>query len=288
MSKICPGPVPDTRKPDLVLPAGAIDTHMHIIGSKLKYAFVEDRSYTPPEASVRDYRQMRDTIGVERCVIVTPSVYGTDNSVTLDAMAELGPGLARGVAVIDDKVPDRELEVMDAAGVRGVRFNMHTGGTAIEQLERVVEMIAPMGWHVQLFCLAARIAELQGRLSTLKVPLMVDHAGMPDPAAGLNQPGFAALLELVRQGNTWVKLSAPERSSREDRGYDDAVPFYRALIEAGPGRMVWGSDWPHVIFFRKPVPNDGDLVDMLSKYGLDEAALKAILVDTPAAFYGFD
>ncbi len=288
MVKICPGANPDTRKPDLVLPPGSIDSHIHIIGSKLKYGFIEDRKYTPPEASVRDYRQMRDTIGVERCVIVTPSVYGTDNSATLDAMAELGPGKCRGVAVIDDKVPDRELEVMNEAGVRGVRFNMHTGGPSIEMLERVVEMIAPMGWHVQLFCLAPRIAELHDRLSALKVPLMVDHAGRPDPAAGLDQPGFKALLDLIKDGNTWVKLSGPERCSAEDRGYADVVPYYNALIAAGPGRMVWGTDWPHVIFFRKPVPNDGDLVDMLSQYALDETQLRQIMVDTPAAFYGFD
>lgn len=286
----CPGPVIETRKPKLAVPAGAIDSHMHIFGSKLKYGMSEKRMYTPPEATVRDYRMMRDTIGFERCVVVQPSVYGTDNSCTLDAMKEFGPERCRGVCVINDKVPDREIEVMNAAGVCGVRFNMHTGGEApsVEMMERVVEMIAPLGWHLQIFCLAERIAELLPRLKALKVPLMVDHGGRPDPAAGLDQPGFQALLELVREGNTWVKLSGPERCSAEDREYDDVVPYYRALIEAGPGRMVWGSDWPHVIFFRKPVPNDGDLVDMLSKYDIDAAKVKEILVDTPAKFYGFD
>jgi predicted TIM-barrel fold metal-dependent hydrolase len=285
----CPPPDFSPRKPGLLLPPGATDCHAHVFGPAGRFPYAEPRSYTPPDCLLAQYRHMLATVGVERAVLVQPSVYGTDNRNHLEALAEAGPAF-RMVAVLDEAVGDGELARLNEAGVRGVRFNLVTkGGIPLDGLERMALRLAPLGWHLQLFVEIGTFAMIESRLAALPAPIVVDHMGGATPGQGLHHPGFQALLRLVRGGNTWVKLSGAYRvSAQPEPPFSDVVPIARALIEAGPERMVWGSDWPHPIVADRPMPNDGDLVELLADWAPDEAQRRRILVDNPARLYGFE
>ena len=287
----CPPPDDQPRKPKVVFPRGATDCHFHIFGPQSLYPYAEERSYTPPECSLESYIRLMSVVGIERAVLVQPSVYGTDNQAHLDALAETKErGLEfRMVSVVDDTVSDGDLERMNDAGVVGVRFNFITlGGLSLEKLERMAERIAPLGWHLQLFANGEALANLENRLAALPVPLVIDHMGNIAGGQDLGHYGAQALIRLVKGGNTWVKLSAAYRlTSEEHPPYSDVAPLARALIEAGPRRMVWGTDWPHPMLHQRPMPNDGDLADLLTDWAPDEKTRNAILVSNPANLYGF-
>jgi predicted TIM-barrel fold metal-dependent hydrolase len=286
MHKPCPPPDPDPRTPLLAVPAGACDCHFHIFGPAARFFYAARRSYTPPDASVEDYRRVMAALGLQRCVIVQPSVYGTDNTCTLDAMARLGPD-CRGVAVIDETVSDTALYDMHQAGIRGVRFNvLYKGGVKISAVSAVAERIAPLGWHIQFLLDGRGLADLADDLGRLPVPIVIDHLGHAPAEIGVGHPGNQALLALVGEGGCWVKLSAAYRLSRRAPGYEDTAPLARALIEAAPERVVWGSDWPHPSV-EGAMPNDGDLLDLLGVWTDDATVRHKILVDNPAVLYGF-
>jgi 2-pyrone-4,6-dicarboxylate lactonase len=284
----CPPPDFQPRAPRTRLPLGATDCHAHVFGPAARYPWSPARGYTPADCVLADYRHMLATIGCDRAVLVQPSVYGTDNRAHLDALAEAGRGF-RMVAVVDPDAPMAELEAMAAAGVRGVRFNIVTkGGLAIEGLQRAAKHIAPLGWHVQLFAAADTLAQMEAALAALPVPLVIDHMGRVTADLGLEHPGFQALLRLLRGGNTWVKLSGAYRNSRQPTApFSDMVPYAQALIAAAPGRCVWGTDWPHPTVNDRPMPNDGDLADLLADWAPDPDLRRRILVDNPAELYGF-
>jgi len=269
------------------MPAGACDCHAHVLGPPEIYPYVEERSYTPPTATLEAYQSLHRVLGIERAVVVQPSVHGTDNRVTLDAIAGYGPN-ARGVAVVDATVDDRELVRLNDRGIRGLRLNvLFGGGVGMHALEALAERIADMGWHVQLLVDARDLVELAPRLRRLTVPVVVDHMGHMSVASGIDNSGFQTLVDLVRDGVCWIKLSGNYRISAEGPPYVDAIPFARALIEAGPERMVWGSDWPHPAL-NDFMPNDGGLLDALDDYAPDPDLKRAILVDNPAKLYGFE
>ena len=286
MTKPCLGPDPEPRAPRFDVPVGACDCHAHVLGPPEIYPYVADRSYTPPPASLEAYKLLHRVLGIDRAVIVQPSVHGTDNQVTLDAIAGYGPN-ARGVAVVDASVGERELIRLNDGGIRGLRLNvLFGGGVGIDALEPLAERIADMGWHIQLLLDARDLVELAPRLRRLPVPAVVDHMGHMKISSGIDHPGFQTLVDLVRDGICWVKLSGNYRISAEGPPYSDAIPFARALIEAGPERMVWGTDWPHPAL-NEFMPNDGDLLDALDDYAPDPDLKRAILVDNPARLYGF-
>jgi len=284
----CPPPDFAPRKPKLAFPPGATDCHAHVFGPAAQFPYADTRGYTPQDCVLADYRHMLATIGCERAVLVQPSVYGTDNAAHLAALAEAGPAL-RLVAVVEPDVAAAELERMAAAGVRGVRYNVVTpGGQSLEAIEAMAKRVQPLGWHIQLFASGDTIAALEPTLARLPVPVVIDHMGHVSTDEGLAHPGFQALLRLLRGGNAWVKLSGAYRNSREPRvPFTDVVPFAQALIEAGPERCVWGSDWPHPMVNDRPMPNDGDLADLLADWAPDPARRQRILVDNPARLYGF-
>ena len=287
MSIDCLAPDPKPRPPRFVMPAHACDCHAHVLGPPDKYPYVANRSYTPPTALLEDYQALHRVLGIERAVIVQPSVHGTDNAVTLDGIAGYGPN-ARGVAVVDSDVSDDELQRLHDGGIRGVRLNLlFGGGVGLHALEPLAQRIAPMGWHVQLLLDARDLVELAPRLAKAGVPLVVDHMGHMKTAHGINHPGFQALLGLVGDGICWVKLSGNYRISSDGPPYHDAIVFARALIEAAPQHMVWGTDWPHPAL-KEFMPNDGDLLDALDDYAPEAELKRAILVDNPAQLYGFD
>ena len=267
-------------------PALATDCHSHVVGPPARWPTIPDARYAPEVGPTEDYIAVLDRLKIARCVLVQPSIYGTDNGCQLEAMRALGPARARGIAVVDPDIDEAELRRFDAAGMRGLRFNLKSGGLTLEELEPIARRVAPLGWHIQLFTATSVIALIAQRLRALPVPVVFDHMGGPEIAKPMTEPGFQALLRLVGEGNAWVKLSGAERLSQQDSGYDDVVPFARALIAAAPERALWGLDWPPSRFFKvKPQPEDW--IDQLRKYASDGATLQRILVDNPANLYRF-
>ncbi|NIO39837.1 MAG: amidohydrolase family protein [Burkholderiales bacterium] len=286
MSKPCLGPDQNPRAPKFALPPKTCDCHAHVLGPPEKYPYVAERSYTPPTALLADYQALHRALGIERAVIVQPSVHGTDNRATLDGIAGYGAN-ARGVAVVDTDVTDRELQRLHDGGIRGVRLNLlFGGGVGLHTLEPLAQRVANIGWHIQLLLDARNLVELAPRLRKLPVPAVVDHMGHMNVAHGIDHPGFQTLIDLVRDGVCWVKLSGNYRISSESSPYGDVIPFARTLIDAAPQHMLWGTDWPHPALYDS-MPNDGDLLNALDDYAPEAALKKSILVDNPAVLYGF-
>lgn len=285
----------------LNIPALACDCHMHIFGPRDIYPYAEGRIYTPPAASIDAYLATRERLGLERVVVVQPSVYGTDNRCHADAVARI-PG-ACGVAVIAGDEPDAELERLHSAGFRGVRINLEQGSIDAPMetvLDRLGGRLREIGWHLQIFAGAEAIAPVATALSRFPVPVMFDHFANLSPWLGPAQPGFDTVHGLLKSGNCSMKLSAAYHHPRRDDegGPEEARHFVARLIETVPDRLVWGSNWPHpntvprttateapIAPFREI--DDVEMLDFLVDWAGDAAILKTILVDNPAAFYDF-
>ena len=284
--KTCKAPDPDTRTPAYRMPPGACDAHCHVFGPADRFPYAPDRAYTPPDAPYEDLVRLHRVLGVERAVIVHASCHGSNMRVTLDAIARSG-GAMRGVAVVDPGVTDGDLAALDAGGIRGVRFNFvkHLGGMPdMAFFERVLSQVEPLGWHVVLHLDAEDVVELAPRIARIRVPFVVDHMGRVKAKNGLDQAPFRQLLELMRNPLAWVKICGAERVSSTGAPFRDAVPFARALVEAAPDRVLWGTDWPHPNI-AGDMPNDGDLVDLLAEAVEDEALRRRVLVDNPTRLY---
>ena len=283
------------------VPDGACDCHTHIHGDPEKFPFFSGRVYTPEMALPDEMAALHKALHMQRVVIVTPSVYGTDNSATLYGMKARGAD-ARGVAVIDDKTPESELDAMGRAGVRGIRLNLATGGVNDPAVGRqrflaAIERITSRNWHVQMNTNLAMISAIKEQVAASPVAVVFDHFGGARAELGPQQPGFAALVELVRSGQAYVKISAAYRVSRLAPDYADVVPLAQALIGANPDRVVWGTDWPHPATTPPggkatdvtPLTqiDDGRLLNQLPVWAPNPAIRKKILVDNPARLYAF-
>src|SRR3954466_250289 len=291
MIKNCLPPDRHPRKPRIALPKGAIDTHVHVF--EPGYALSPARGYTPPDSTLADLKHLHATLGIERVVFTQPSIYGIDNSAILDAMAKLNsetPNRARSVVALDMSFTDKQLAALDAAGVRGVRLHTDNKGGMPIQFSEIPELAArirPFGWHVEFLFPGKDILELMPVFTPLEVPMSIAPFAYQPATAGVGAAGFRALVELMRRGNTWIKISGANRVSRGDLPpYDDVKPMAQALVEAAPERIMWGTDWPHPNKYVAN-PNDGDLVDAFCDWVTDEAMRRTIMVDTPAAFYRF-
>ena len=294
--------VPPPTPVNFEVPAGACDCHTHIHGDPARFPFFAGRVYTPEPASPEQMSELHKALTIERVVIVTPSVYGADNSSSLFGMTARGAS-ARGVAVIDDMTTERDLDTMQQQGFRGIRLNLATGGVNDPTVGRprflaAVERIKARGWHVQLFTSLAMISAIRDLVATSPVPVVFDHFGGAQAALGTGQPGFADLVELMKSGKAYVKISGAYRASKLGTDYADAAPLARALIAANPDRIVWGTDWPHpnsvtpadrkVTDVTPPFPiDDGRLLNQLPVWAPNAAVRKKILVDNPARLYGF-
>jgi predicted TIM-barrel fold metal-dependent hydrolase len=284
------------------VPALACDCHTHIHGDPLRFPFFAGRVYTPPTALPEELAALHRALLIRRVVIVTPSVYGTDNSATLYGMKARGPD-ARGVAVIDEKTPESELDAMAKAGVCGIRVNLATGGDndpglARRRLEAVLPRAIRRNWHIQIYANLAVAAGIKELVLASPVPVVFDHFGGAQAALGPTQPGFADLVELLGSGQAYVKISGAYRASTRAPDYPDVAPLARALIVANAERIVWGTDWPHTNSSTPPgrkvtdiTPlfqiDDGRLMNRLPSWAPDAATRKAILVDNPARLYRF-
>ena len=269
------------RKPRFKLPPGSCDAHCHVFGPAAKFPFAPNRRYAPKEALAA----LHAHLGVERTVIVQASCHGTDNRAMLDAIAD-DPARIRGVAIVDDGFTDKDYDALDKGGVRGVRFNFvkHLGGTPdMDVFARVIDRIKGRGWHVVLHLDAPSIIPLSEMMRGLPLPFIIDHMGRVPGKDGVDQPPLKALLELAKLERCWIKVCGAERISMPP--YAEAVPIARAIVQAAPDRVLWGTDFPH------PNPtheaDEADLVDLVPQFAASQSEQQRLLVDNPARLYGF-
>src|SRR3954468_13452438 len=280
--------IPLTNFP-FTMPPMATDAHCHVFGPAATFPYAPGRAYTPTDAPKQQLAELHEVLGIDRAVIVQASCHGTDNRAMLDAIAARG-GCCRGIAIVDESFSERDYAVLHEGGIRGVRFNFvkHLGGRPDPDVfHHVVQRIHPLGWHLVVHLDAADIEELSVVLRELPLPFVIDHMGRIRADAGLQQAPFRALLALMKLDTCWVKVCGSERISTTGPPFHDAIPFARALIEAAPDRVLWGTDWPHPNVGRR-VPNDADLVSLLPLMAPDESLRQKLLVDNAATLYDFD
>jgi D-galactarolactone isomerase len=276
-----------TEHPKLKAPANAADCHMHIYDPD-HFPMPPNPRVAPNNAAVPSYKLLQQRIGTTRVVIVTPRNYGTDNRVTLDAIKQLGD--ARGVAVVNPTVTDAELKALNAGGIRGIRFSLGDPASRAvtpEMVEPLAKRVADLGWHIQFNVDGEQVDELAAILRRLPTPMVFDHLAHPPLPAGIEHSSHKVVRELIDKGRTWVKVSGAYSNSKVGPPYPEATKIAQAFIKAAPERMVWGSDWPHPGLPNNNKPDDAFLFDLLTEWAPDEPTRNRILVDNPAALYGF-
>ena len=276
------------RKPDYVLPPGAVDAHCHVFGPGSVFPYAPERKYTPVDAPKEKLFALRDFLGFERNVIVQATCHGADNRALVDALLA-ADDRARGVATIRPGVTRSELADMHAAGVRGVRFNFVrrlADPKPDEYYRGLVDLIAEFGWHIVIYFEAADLTERWELFTHLPTVIVVDHMGRPDVTQPVDGPGFELFRRLMREHeNVWTKLSGAERLSVSGPpGYDDFVPFARNIAETFPDRVIWGTDWPHPNM-KSHMPDEGDLVDLVPRIAPSDDLQRRLLVDNPMRLY---
>jgi D-galactarolactone isomerase len=252
-----------------------------------KYPMAPTALLAPPPGDVPTYRLLQQRLGIERTVVVQPTAYGTDNRCTLEGITALGLGVARGIAVVDDRASPEHLKALTEGGIRGARFQMLPGGAIPwEMLDAIAARVQDFGWHVQLQTDGRVFPERARQIMNWPGRIVIDHVGKFLEPVGVEHPAFRCLLRFVETGRVWVKLSAPYELSKSGApGYEDVGRLAKALVKAAPERMLWASNWPHPSV--KEGPDDADLLDLILDWAPDEGARHRILVDNPAELYGF-
>ncbi|HEV8724094.1 MAG TPA: amidohydrolase family protein [Candidatus Binatia bacterium] len=283
-------PNPNTRKPKLVAPPGACDTHLHVYGPFDRYPLVAERNYDPdPHSTLDDYLKVHRALGLERAVIVTGSGNGTNNQITLDALQQM-KGSFKGLALLDPAITDAELMQLKIGGFTGFRIKANgRGGLSFEDTKRMITRTAGFGWHIEF--MSQSMAEVVGAvpfLNSLNVPYAFDHVAHSEPHQNKNDREFRELIAILKNENhAWINLySFYQLSESSPPDYSDMVDVVRLIIEIRPDRVIWGSNWPHG-GIAVPMPNDGDLLDFLLAAAPDDTIRKQILVDNPAKLYGW-
>ncbi len=278
---------PDPKKPDFVAPSGAVDAHCHVFGPSHRFPFAPTRKYTPCDASKDQLFALRDHLGLSRNVIVQASCHGRNNDALIDALNFAGD-LARGVAVVSPDISDEELNIMDEAGVRAVRFNFVkrlVDDTPKQVFLDIARRIARLNWHIVVYFEAADLEELIPFLKQLPTIIVIDHMGRPDVRKGVDSPDFQRFISLLDNNeNIWTKVSCPERLTEIGAPYNDVLPFSRTLVEKFPDRVLWGTDWPHPNM-KSHMPDDGALVDLLPQIATTRQKQQLLLVDNPMRLY---
>ncbi|HXS20896.1 MAG TPA: amidohydrolase family protein [Steroidobacteraceae bacterium] len=279
---------PCPSKPTYIPPPGAVDAHCHVFGPGAEFPYAPERKYTPCDASKEHLWALRDYLGLERNVIVQATCHGTDNRALVDAL-RASHGRARGVASVARSVTDAELHALDAAGVRGVRFNFVkrlVDTTPREVLEAIAARVAPLRWHIVIYFEAAELPQLYDFFASLPTTVVVDHMGRPDVTKSVDGPEFELFVRLMREHeNVWSKVSCPERLSKAGPPrYDDVVPFARRLVATFPDRVLWGTDWPHPNL-KTHMPDDGKLLDYVPLIAPTPDLQQKLLVGNPRRLY---
>lgn len=279
---------PDPSKPEYRPPAGAVDAHCHVFGPGDEFPFAPERKYTPCDASKEQLWQLRDHLGFERNVIVQATCHGADNRALVDAL-EHSDGRARGIASVTRDITDTELEVLHAAGVRGVRFNFVkrlVDALPHDSLQEIAERIQPLGWHIVIYFEAGELPELFDFFAALPTTVVVDHMGRPDVSLSARGKEFDLFMRLMSENeNYWSKVTCPDRLSKlGPPTYEDVIPFASRVVESFPDRVLWGTDWPHPNL-KSHMPDDGHLVDFIPKIAPTIELQTKLLVDNPRRLY---
>ncbi|MEA2903723.1 MAG: 2-pyrone-4,6-dicarboxylate lactonase [Alphaproteobacteria bacterium] len=283
-------PDPNPRPPRFKPPPGTCDSHFHVFGPPHLFPYAESRRYTPPAAPVEHFFGMAAVVGIERGVMVQPTVHLWDSASTLEAIAR-GEGRLRGIVHANPNLTEADHRKLHAGGVRGVRFNCnrHSGGSFDEQrCNRVLAQISALDWQVDLHTDPEFIAEQAEFIRRIPLPVVIDHFGGVRSREGEDQAAFRALHDLLGETHVWLKLSGADRLLARGARYEEIVALAQVLIARAPDRMIWGTDWPHSnVFQHGKIPNDGDLMSMMLDFAPDETVRRRILVDNPARLFGF-
>ena len=277
-----------TSTPRFKAPPDTCDSHLHVYDPQFPMAWPKLRA--TPNASVAEYRLLQQRLGTTRAVVVQPAAYGVDNRGIVAAVGQLGAGKAVGIAVLHPTVTDAELEALHAGGVRGLRFTQHDPRTAVtspEMIEPLARRVSELGWHTQLHLRGAQIVDMAALIEGLPGTIVIDHMGRLPQPDGIKHPAFQVIKRLLESGRGWVKLSGAYLETQVGAPrYADITKVARALVKLAPDRCVWGSDWPHPTE-RDTKPDDAVLFDLMQEWARDEPTRHKILVDNPAALYGF-
>jgi predicted TIM-barrel fold metal-dependent hydrolase len=287
------GPVGQPKKPRVMPPPGAWDSHAHVFGPAYKFPYAPGRGYTPLEAPVEKFIALLDHNGCQHGLVVQGNAHGYDNSVVLDAMMRF-PQRLRGIAITDTRIATQTLRDWHKVGMRGLRFHLlkakpgYLRGVGLDVFAVFRKTMAELGWVMQIFCDGEVLAAMAPRLREIgrDMPVIIDHYGMVEAARGVSEPNFQALLRLVGEGHAYVKVSAPYRVSKLYPDYPDARALHQALLRANPERLMWGTDWPHPSIPAEAMPDDGHLLDLFMERTTDEAVRRMILVETPQRLFG--
>lgn len=270
-----------------VLPGtGVCDTHVHVFGPQARFPYVSDRRYTPDDATAEQYLAALTPLGVQRAVLTAPSTHGLDNSALLHGLS-VGKDRFRGIVMVQENVDDAILAELHEAGVRGIRTQLKPASQkplTVEELRRLSARIAPLGWHVEVHVDVGVITDIDALCAGFSTPVVIEHMGHMPTSQGVTHPGFQALLRFLESGG-WAKLSGPYINSEAGAPYGDVAPYAAAILDAAPGRVVWGSNWPHP--HQDPIPDDALLAQLVRQWIPDAARLHHVLVDAPAQLYDF-
>jgi len=277
-----------SRNLNRLLPSGTCDCHVHIFGDPLVFPPRPGASYSPPPVTLTDLDNLHASLGIRHAVLVQPAVYGTDHRMLIEGLKN--SKRCRGVAVVDDSVSDAELEMLHQSGVRGARFNF--GGAAggafsREVFERSISRIERLGWHAKIGGSATELVKHEDWLHALRLPAVLDHLAGIDPAAGMDQPVFRLALDLLRRDHWWILVANADRRSSQSTLWEDVVPYVQACAAQAPDRILWATDWPHLLYGKPQLPDDTELVDFLYRCLPDERLLLQIFVTNPQRLYGF-
>ena len=287
MPKLTTGPDPHPKKPKLKAPPGACDTHIHLFGPAAKYPFAPDSPYTAHDALPEHFFALQDRLGMSTAVIVSPGGYGRNYALLADVLAKY-PERFRGIALLRDNTPSSEIGRLTKLGVRGMRMMSHKRGQHVPNYSKeIAARIHEHGWHVQFYPKDTDIVEYADKLLALPNTIVLDHFASIPAAGGVDQPAVKAVLKMLDTGRVWLKLSGPMRCTTEPPPYPSITPLAHAFVKHAPERMVWGSDWPHVNLDGREMPDDGDLLDLMSEWVPDEKTRNRILVDNANKLYGF-
>lgn len=282
--RTCLAPLKPVARLGQRFPKGSCDCHCHVFAPINRYPLFPHRNYTPAIVTIDDYLEVMQTFGIDRAVLVQPSVYGFDNSVLLDALTRL-PDQCRGVAVVAPTIQDEEISSLHEAGVRGLRINRRNpGGLELSVVKDLTHRIARFGWHLQLLISVEDTPDVERVVEESEVPVVIDHFGFVRPERGPEAQGFRAIVSLAERGRVWIKISAPYRLCGGPRHSSLMDPIVERLVERAPHRLLWASDWPHTECYDE-VPDDADLVELIWRWLPTEALRRQVLIDNPNQLY---
>ena len=273
------------RKPKLVAPPGACDTHIHLFVPG--YSYAADSPYRAKDAPPEMLFDLQKTLGLATAVIVSPGGYGKDYSMLADVLAKY-PDRFRGIALVKDDIPSAEWARLSRLGVKGLRMMSTARGSHVPSYDpKLAARVHEHGWHIQFYPHGTDIVEYAEKLLALPNTIVLDHFASIPAAGGVDQPAVKAVLKMLDSGRVWLKLSGPMRCTTEPPPYPSVTPLAHVFVKHAPERMVWGSDWPHVNLDGMVMPNDGDLLDLLLDWVPEEAVRNRILTQNANALYGF-